>query len=253
MFFLAYIYNSGNNKKIIVSMTDKKVSPIVLINSEKIEESKSWNIQEIEKNPGIDENAFSSKFVTENEVKKDVIDTISFNNKKWSKKNIDDLTHILQFGNNHEYFKIDYKIVLSILSHESKMNIYETSKKNFDGSYDYGIGQQNSYFYKKRFIKACIIKEKYNIVKTNCTTDNFDIIAGAIATLLYLKENRDQLDNYGKTTGKHITFEKWIISYNSGLSGIIASIRSRNDNYKISYLRKVSEEYKLINNNGKIF
>jgi len=146
-------------------------------------------------------------------VKSNVKKAISFQEKdirqQWTSNNINKLTTVLITIENH--FGINHKKMLSTILTESDMDIYAVSGPNRNGSYDYGLVQQNSPYLKRRYNLAKKILNKYNIAYSN---DVFDISVNVMSGAVVLKDFKSRLKQKG-VQGEFCHF----VAYNCGPSG----------------------------------
>lgn len=191
---------------------------------------------------GISSDAFAKKKVSKAEIRytlNKAFDVFPKNSKSFTKRDTSGMIDVLYFANNSDYFKLDYKTVIAQCAHESHMHKYSRNL-NRDGSVDFGIGQNNSRYIDSRFISAINLNKKMHITSTELTTDKYDPVTGLIATIVYMKDNREYLHRYGVFYKRHIPEQKWIISYNSGASGAANNIDY--PAYRLPYYKKVQEE-----------
>lgn len=159
----------------------------------------------------------------------------------WDKEMIDEVVDILYFG--HNTYKIDYRVALAHISHESKMNpvakgynIKWENGQKYIHSMDYGLGQQNSRFYKKRYIQAIRILKKEKILRSGRTPTmwEYDVATNAMASILYMKLNRDRLLKVPNSTVRH-----WVVAYNSGYGGMMENFH-RIHKFRAAYYKQIA-------------
>jgi len=155
------------------------------------------------------ENAYEIKFNYKEDYKRQVRNNIDFflkkHNRKWSDQNIDKLMTALIIG--QQEFNINYKAVLAIISIESNFKINAVGKNK--GSEDYGLTQQNSLYYEKRYKSAEKYLDEYGI---QYTSSKFDISKNVISCYAFLNELR---------RSEHTTNLYEIIdAYNKGIRGM---------------------------------
>ena len=147
-------------------------------------------------------------------------------NRKWSYDNKNKCIHLLCKG--QKEFDIDYKIVLSIIAIESQFDITaynKNYKKKKLKSIDYGLTQQNSLHYLKRYKSAERYLKKHGI---KYTSSKYDMAKNIYACFIYLKDISDYAG--------FIHFRDYITAYNQGVTG--ATVNNNDD-----YYNKFMQEY----------
>lgn len=129
--------------------------------------------------------------------------------KQWTPKNVNKLTTVLIAIEKH--VGINHKKMLSTILTESDMDITVVSGPNNNGSYDYGLVQQNSPYLKQRYTAAKRLLRKHHISYTN---DLFDITVNVMSGALVLKDFKGQLKKRG-VQNEYAHF----VAYNCGPSG----------------------------------
>lgn len=174
----------------------------------------------------------------------------SRNARSLSKRDVEGMVDILHYANNSEHFKINYKLVVAIISHESKMFRYARNhnRRKVNGkwatvSIDYGIGQNNSRYIDQRFRESIAANNKYRMTDVAITTNKYDPVTGVIATVLYLKEVRTGIVRYYTGQKKPIDQRKMIIAYNAGLQSTLNNVRS--ESFRARYYREIVKHMAL--------
>lgn len=144
--------------------------------------------------------------------------------KKWSKKNIKTLVNVLNAGEIE--FKINHRDILSIIRIESEFKIVVKSKKNTNGTRDYGITQINGPNIRYLYKKAARILAKHGVRYSN-RKNKYDLALNTMACICYLDWARHKI-----TVREGFNVMRWIISYNRGVRG------SKHSNSKNKYWNK---------------
>lgn len=137
--------------------------------------------------------------------------------RNWSPQTKRHFINVIYTGS--KTFKINYKVVMSIISVESKYDLKAIGKNK--NSFDYGLTQQNSKYLKVRYkaaskyLNSCGIQ--YNL------KNKYDLGLNVFACFNYLKN----IEDYGDLNHFH---EK-ITAYNRGINGA-----KNNNNYQYYYL-----------------
>ena len=142
--------------------------------------------------------------------------------RKYSKYNMERLVNALYVGQKH--YKIHYKDVLAMLKIESDFRIVIKSVKNRDGTYDIGISQQNSPYYKKRYKTATKILKKYKIKHSKGKYDLYLSVLSCYGELNWIKKALCDSRKY--------SYKRWICSYNTGVAGYTYKINAREKYWK---------------------
>jgi len=140
-----------------------------------------------------------------NNIKNDLNYFLLKHKQRWSKQNKKRFVEIVYKG--QKEFGIKYKIVLSIISIESRYHIQAVGKNR--KTTDYGLTQQNSKYMKKRYKRT----EKY-LKKNNLrySRSKFDMCKNVFSCFMYLKTI---------TKSKSIrNFKEVICAYNVGIRGV---------------------------------
>lgn len=170
------------------------------------------------------ENAYEINFNYRKEYKKQVKNDIDFflkkHKRKWNEQDIDKLMTALIIG--QQEFNINYKAVLAIISIESHFKIQAVGENK--DTVDYGLTQQNSLYYEKRYKSAEKYLDKYGILYTN---SKFDIYKNVISCYAFLNELRDS-----KYTN---SLYEIIDAYNKGIRGMK---RSNCMNYYVKFSKE---------------
>jgi hypothetical protein len=159
---------------------------------------------------------------------------VIFNQEKYIKQNISNLikkAYFIKTGNiykpdsNHqtyidmiylgsEYFGIDYKNIIAIITIESEWNpLAYNCNRNYITSEDYGLCQINTQHLESNYNCAKKICDKYKISYTN---SYYDIKLNILSAFIYLNDTRTELYNLGD-----FSKYRWITSYNCGVRGSI--------------------------------
>lgn len=135
----------------------------------------------------------------------------------WDKQKINTATEILYIAEKH--YKIEVNDIIATISLESHFNPQAIGiNKN---SFDYGLTQQNSKYFIKRYLFSMKILDKYNIKYDSA--DIFDIGLNLMSCVLF-KYTINKLVNRRKTYLYSKRVER-IVAYNLGVGG--ARMRSR--------------------------
>ena len=126
-------------------------------------------------------------------------------NRKWSIQNKQKCIDVLYCG--QQEFNIDYKIIMALISIESRYNITAIGQNK--NSKDFGLCQQNSKYINYRYKKVEPILKQYKIKYTN---SKFDIAKNIFSCYMLLRNTNDYYDL--------ILFRDFIASYNVGVRGI---------------------------------
>lgn len=210
----------------------------------KLRESIARDWDNVVANGSVSTLAYSDGKVSENDVRDDLIRTINHygNMRVWRISDIKAVSQALQFGHNHKDFKIDYKVVLAIMAIESNMNPYATGY-NTNGTSDYGLGQHNSDYITQRFGLAVRIEREYRICTLRgATMDRYDPLTNAVATILYLKDNRANLEAVARNNKQYVSFKPFVVAYNRGFNGAMYV-----NNQEVPYFNKFMAVYTRIN------
>lgn len=185
---------------------------------------------------------YSKNKVTYQQVRRDLIKMIRLYKRAWwSEKNLNEVTQVLVFANNHPAYKIDYKLLLAIFGQESWMMIKPPLRKNRNGTVDYGLGQHNSKYYYNRFKKAVIIEKRFDIVKNRqATLYKYDPVTSTIASMIYFKTLRNGIKKTATIYKRNFYRKDLILAYNVGLTGWKRG-KGRN-----AYYYKVMKNFKYI-------
>lgn len=141
------------------------------------------------------------------------------NKRKYSKTNTRRLVRSLYIGQRH--YGIHYKDVLAMLKIESDFKIV-TKSRNTDGTYDIGLSQQNSPYYKNRYKVASRVLKKYRIKHSNW---DYDIYVNVLACY-------GELNCIKKRIKNRYSYKRWICSYNTGVAGYNYKIKARERYFK---------------------
>jgi hypothetical protein len=148
--------------------------------------------------------------------------------KQWTPANVNKLTTVLIAV--EKYVGINHKKMLSTILTESDMDIKVVSGPNRNGSYDYGLIQQNSPYLKQRYAAAKKLLRKHHIAYTN---DLFDITVNVMSGALVIKDFQSQLKRRG-VEGEYAHF----VAYNCGPSGYFyPSLKDKRYHYLKRYKR----------------
>jgi hypothetical protein len=150
-------------------------------------------------------------------------------NRTWSKQNKEKFVNVVYIGSVE--FNINPKIVMSIISIESRYNIKAVGKnikRRKVKSIDYGLCQINSKYLKQRYKATEEYLENYKIKYTD---SKFDIGKNVFSCYMYLRAIWDY--------SNLIHFQDYILAYNQGVRGV-----KRNNN--TSYYEKFLQEYMSI-------
>lgn len=201
--------------------------------------------------------AYADTYASEEQIKKDIMKMLYFHSSRqmnlvamWNQDQVNTVAKVLQFGNNHKDYRIDYKLVLGYFGHESKMCIapWCSTSPNTDGTIDYGLGQHNSCCLRERWVQAYWLAKQYNIIPGRLpTTDKYDVMSQTIATIQHLKENRQWLDWYGHENHISYGIRDWVLVYNLGKSGYLSNRKGEQFNTK--YYTLVMDGFRYLNNN----
>lgn len=214
-----------------------------------VEKDRGWT--RATRGGGVSLLTFADHHATEDEIKADIMKMLKLHGQYWSVDNINTVAKVLQFGNNHKDYRIDYKLVLGYFGHESKMCVIpscSTSPPNKNGTVDYGLGQHNSDYIRQRWIQARWVAQQYDIIPGRAAGgDYFDVMTQSVATIQYLKENRDRLDTYGKANNVSYGLRDWILVYNLGWNGYHSN--SKDEKWNNKYVGLVTVGYKYLSGN----
>jgi len=241
-FILASLFaNELELKNYIADVKNDKTS----IAFPKLKESLSRDWNNVVSDGSVSNMAYANSMVSEADVRDDLIRTINHygNMRAWRIADIKAVTQALQFGNNHKDFRIDYRVVLSIMAIESEMNPYATGY-NTNGTYDYGLGQHNSCCIAERYARAIRLEREYKIstVRT-ATMEKYDPLTNTIATIIYLKDNRTGLESVARANRKFIPFKPFVVAYNRGFNGALYVDNSE----QVQYYNRFIVAYARIN------
>jgi hypothetical protein len=215
-----------------------------------IPEDRSWEINgSLVRRYGVSDQTYVDYTVGKEDVRRDLLRVIAFNGRRWNSDDIETFTQVLMFGHNHKDFKIDYRMVLGLASHESKMKISAINPSNSNGTIDYGLLMHNSCCIDQRFARAIAFNKRYAIVKNRSVTANYyDVGAQSIATILFLSDLRRELDRDGKINGRFFTQRHWILAYNMGKDGLIQ--QSKPLAFQNRYHHEVLAGYRITEENS---
>lgn len=187
---------------------------------------------------------YSNYYTTYSEVRSDLVGIIAVKQMQilWTKEMIDNTARMLVYFNNDNSYMIDWRLALAIFAHESGMNPYKVSPKNFNGTRDFGIGQNNSDDIDRRFMIAVAVNKKLNLVNTKLiSTNRLNLYAGVITTMMHLKEDRDAIVAYNKRNPRYaLGPDNWIVGYNTGFNGMM------NGMYRKAYVERIESNIKTI-------
>ena len=124
---------------------------------------------------------------------------------------------MIYFGS--EYFGIDYKNIIAVITIESEWNSNEYHI-NRNQTVDYGLCQINSIHIESNYSCAKKICDKYKI---SYSKDIYDVKLNILSAFIYLNDMRTEMNNENG-----YSYERWIKSYNVGKNGSISK------NYKVS-------------------
>lgn len=187
---------------------------------------------------------YSNYYVKPSEIRGEVIKMISLKGTQglWTKEMIDNTSFCLAYFNNDNYFMLDWRVFLAIIAHESAMNPYRVSPTNFDGTRDYGIGQNNSRDIDWRFRQAVLFNKKILLINPKLINEHrLNLYAGLISTAIHLKEDRDEIISFNKRyPASPLGPDMWVVAYNSGMAGMMRG------NYRKKYIEVVESHFNQI-------
>lgn len=115
---------------------------------------------------------------------------------------------MIYFGS--EYYKIDYKNIICIITIESEWNYLEYHV-NRNNTIDYGLCQINSIHIESDYKIARELCDKYKI---KYGKDIYDIKLNILSAFIYLDYSRSELNRLSD-----FNKYRWITSYNTGVRG----------------------------------
>ena len=147
-----------------------------------------------------------------NNIRRDLNFFLNKYDRHWSRQDREKFVKIIYCGE-HE-FKIEYKIILALISVESQYDIYAAGKNkkkktNIIKSIDWGLTQQNSKYYKGRYKATESYLDYYHIKYTD---SKFDMGKNIFSCFMLLRDTSDFSDL--------IHFKDLIASYNAGTDGV---------------------------------
>ena len=102
-----------------------------------------------------------------------------------SKMSIDDyvsMMRAIEIG--EKYYNVDRDIVLAVIFIESEFKVTRKSKQNDNGTYDYGLSQQNDKYYLARYKLVAKILDAENI--SYYINNKYDIYLNVLSCFYYL-------------------------------------------------------------------
>ena len=173
------------------------------------------------KDPLINAYKVDDMLLEKDKIRTDLTFFLTKYNRKWSQRDKEKCIEVLYCG--QQEFRVDHRIVLSIISVESQYNIYAVGKNR--KSIDSGLCQINSRYIKRRYKAAEPFLKQYKIKYTN---SKFDIGKNIFSCMMYLRDISDYSDL--------IHFQDYILAYNRGVKGV------KRSNCTI-YYEKFMQEY----------
>jgi len=138
-------------------------------------------------------------------IRKDMNFFLKKYNRSWSEQTKNKCIELLFIG--QQEFKVNYRIILSIISIESQFNIKARGKNR--GSTDYGLCQINSKYLTRRYKATEPLLKQYKI---KYTSSKYDLGKNIFSSFMYLRDVSDYSDL--------IQFSDLILAYNQGVRGV---------------------------------
>jgi soluble lytic murein transglycosylase-like protein len=130
---------------------------------------------------------------------------------KMNDKNIQTYVDVLYFASN--YFKLDYKDIIAIITIESEWNPMAYGK-NWNGTEDIGLCQINTIHLNNDYYISKQICLKYNIKHTNSL---YDISLNILSAFIYMNDMRMKMISENR-----YYYRRYITSYNCGFNGSVS-------------------------------
>jgi soluble lytic murein transglycosylase-like protein len=131
--------------------------------------------------------------------------------RKWSYKNKQVFLNAIRVTSKH--YNIDKFDLMTFVALESNYKITARGKKNSNGTYDAGLTQQNSNYYKGRYKIVSSVAKRYGL--EHDINNKFDITLNVLSCGYFVNSLRSEIyQKYGDGSEFRL-----IASYNTGIAG----------------------------------
>ena len=152
--------------------------------------------------------------------------------KNWNYKDKQTFLKAVNIASQH--YNIEALDIMTYVALESNYTIRPKPRRNSNGTYDYGLTQQNSNYYKGRFRITSKIAKQYNL-KYNIN-DRTDITLQVLSCAYFVNSLRTEIkQKYGSVSHYRMT-----ASYNTGIKGFSRLPTKAKEYYSVFYNLKKS-------------